>query len=109
MRPAERVRRMLMGEPVDHIPFTVYDSKISWGRGERELRNNGMCVVQKEPNFYTVSYPNCRISVTVQQRNGRAYETTCMETAAGSLEKIDILRPGRLNWNQRQQTRCFFR
>ncbi len=52
--PGERVRRALLGLDVDRVPFTVYENKVIYGRAERELRNDGMCIVQRRPLFYRV-------------------------------------------------------
>ena len=59
MNAAARVAEALIGESSDRIPFTVYENKFSMGRAERELRNDGMCIVQRTPPFYTLDTPKC--------------------------------------------------
>jgi hypothetical protein len=81
--PAERVRRTLLGQEVDRVPFTVYENKIAPGRSERELRNDGMCVVHRKPAFYRVDTPNC--CITTVQSNRRPVVETRIETPRGVL------------------------
>jgi hypothetical protein len=88
--PGERVRRTLLGLEVDRIPFTVYENKVVYGRSERELRNDGMCIVQRRPPFYRIETPNCSVTSTQLTANGRAEVHTRIETPRGILTAVHI-------------------
>jgi hypothetical protein len=55
--PRERVMRTLRGEIPDKTPFTVYASKLPRCPDERELRNRGLCLVERRQSYRTHS-PN---------------------------------------------------
>jgi hypothetical protein len=79
---------MLVGEAVDVIPFTVYSIMISTCQAERELRNDGLCIVNPRPPYYTVDTPNCRQTTTSTTVNGTAKEHIGIETPAGILQAV---------------------
>jgi len=90
LTPSERVEKMLRRESVDRIPFTAYENKVPPGRSERELRNDGLCIVQRHPNFYRVSTPNCRTDVCHVCGSGRTAVHTRVETPKGALTASDV-------------------
>ncbi|MCM8824647.1 MAG: hypothetical protein NC937_00635, partial [Candidatus Omnitrophica bacterium] len=56
MTPRKRVEAVLKGEKIDKIPFTIYESKIPQCSVERQLRNEGLCIVNRHyPVFKTIS------------------------------------------------------
>lgn len=81
---------MLRKEPVDRIPFTVYENKMTICRTERELRNDGLCIIQRHPNFYHISTPKCRREVRHVCENGRRIVRTTLETAKGTVTSSDV-------------------
>jgi hypothetical protein len=85
---------MLQGKPVDRIPFTCYENKIYTGKDERELRNDGFCIVQRAPNFFKTSTPNCPVKIEHRTVNGRLEIHTTVETEAGVLTSGDVDRGG---------------
>ena len=90
LTPSERVEKMLRKEPVDRIPFTVYENKMTICRTERELRNDGLCIIQRHPNFYHISTPKCRREVRHVCENGRRIVRTTLETAKGTVTSSDV-------------------
>ena len=57
MTPKERVMTALRREQPDKVPFTVYEYRIPQCTVERELRNQGLCIVQRMRS-YKLFYPN---------------------------------------------------
>ena len=45
--PKERVQMTLCGEFADKVPFTIYESKLPQCSVERQLRNEGLCIVDR--------------------------------------------------------------
>jgi hypothetical protein len=95
---AERVRRALLGLEVDHRPFTVYENKFAGGRSERELRNDGMCVVHRKPPFYRLETPNCTTTLTQVKGAARAVVCTRIETPRGVLSSEEFDRGDNQPW-----------
>lgn len=57
MLPRERVEAVLLGRPVDRIPFTAYENKTCPSEAEREMRNNGMCILERRISTYAMENP----------------------------------------------------
>ncbi|NLE99972.1 MAG: hypothetical protein GX601_03255 [Anaerolineales bacterium] len=57
MTPRERVEAALLGQSHDRVPFTVHLEKLPRGAVERELRNEGLCLVQRSPSVFHVETP----------------------------------------------------
>jgi hypothetical protein len=53
MWPRERVEAVFGGRPVDRVPFTAYENKTCPSQVERELRNGGMCILERRISTYT--------------------------------------------------------
>src|ERR1035437_8056717 len=51
MNPREKVLRVLHGQRVDRVPFTVYECMIPQCVAEREMRNRGLCIVNRSSVF----------------------------------------------------------
>ena len=54
MKPKERVNLALSGKMPDKIPFTTYWNKFFIGEVERELRNQGMCIIDHRVPVFIV-------------------------------------------------------
>jgi hypothetical protein len=98
LSPGERVRRALLGLELDRLPFTVYENKVVYGKAERELRNDGMCIVQRRPLFYLLETPNCATTATQVTINGRAEVRTRIETPRGFLTSTHFDRGNNQPW-----------
>lgn len=90
MKPAERVLSMLRGDPVDRIPFTAYENKVSPGAVERELRNNGMCIVYRTVAPFVQENSSARRSTISTICHGETEVRTVIETDKGILESVDL-------------------
>jgi len=89
LTPRERVERALRGEPVDKTPFTVYESKIPQCAAEREMRNLGLCIVNRRYSVIKTHHPNVRITTTHYEENGKGLVRTDYDTPYGNLHTID--------------------
>ncbi len=90
LTPRERCRRAVRFEDVDHVPLTIYERKIPQCDDERELRNDGLCIVQRGPNPYSVRRPNVLESNSyTYTENGKRLTRTVIRTTEGELETVN--------------------
>ncbi len=88
----------MLGQPIDRIPFTAYENKLPWGRVERELRQDGLCIVYRRTSFYTRATLNCVRTTRETKRDGRTEVHTQIETPAGILTSVHVDRGDNLPW-----------
>jgi hypothetical protein len=69
------------------VPFTIYESKIPQCAAEREMRNRGLCIVNRMGVFKT-HMPDVKTSSRTYSENGRALIRTYYETPAGTLTTL---------------------
>lgn len=86
--PRSRVMAALHGDIADRTPFTMYEEKIERSEYERNLRNNGLCLVKR-----VVSYSICRPNVNVRSfgftdENGKYLIRTVYSTPEGELTTL---------------------
>ena len=87
MTPAERVEIALRGGHADKVPFTIYECMIPQCTVERNLRNRGLCILQRKPVFRTYQ-PNVKITQQTYWENGRQFIRTIHETPVGSVSTL---------------------
>lgn len=89
MTPQERVMAVLNHEKRDKIPFTVYETKVTFCSAERELRNRGMCLI-KRTSSYNINYPNVKIKTFgYKNKDGKNLLETIYETPVGTLKSLE--------------------
>ena len=90
LTPRERVERAVRFEVVDHVPFTIYECMIPQCAAERTMRNEGLCIVQRGPNVFSVYRPHVtgRESHSYAE-NGRPRTRQVIHTDAGDLTSVD--------------------
>ena len=94
MSPRERVEAALLGGQPDMVPLTHYDTLFPRCAVERQLRNDGLCIVQRRPSVFTVDSPNVsREEVHFAGSDGRARIRTMIRTPAGTLSASRISVP----------------
>jgi hypothetical protein len=92
--PRERVEAALLGGQPDMVPFTHYDTLFPRCAVERQLRNDGLCIVQRRPSVFTVDSPHVsREEVHFSGRDGRARIRTSIHTPDGTLSAVRISMP----------------
>lgn len=88
MTPRQRVIAALHGEMPDKVPFTVYESKLPTCAVERQLRNEGTCIVVRTVPVFTTRTPNVRAEHYSYTENGVGYVRTLFHTPAGELSTL---------------------
>ena len=58
MSPRDASKPPYSGEP-DMVPLTHYDTLFPRCAVERQLRNDGLCIVQRRPSVFTVNALMC--------------------------------------------------
>ena len=86
--PGQRVMSVLRGEIPDKIPFTVYECMISPCKIERELRNRGLCIIQRIPSYHIIR-PNITEKANIYtDEKGRKLIRTVYTSPAGELSTL---------------------
>ena len=101
LTPQERVTRALLGQETDRIPFTSYENKIEYGRAERELRNDGLCIVYRKTDFFKLFAPDCIRTVTFREGSGQSERHIRIETPRGILTGVELDRGPNLPWRKK--------
>ncbi|MCD6352108.1 MAG: hypothetical protein J7M26_08305 [Armatimonadetes bacterium] len=89
MTPRERVERVLRGDLPDKVPFTVYECMIPQCTAERQLRNEGLCIVERRVPVFRVHTPNVRVESCHYTEDGVGYVRTTYHTPVGDLFTIN--------------------
>ncbi len=87
MTPSDKVMTSLRGGHSDSVPFTIYEAKIPQCRAEREMRNRGLCIVNRRPVLNACT-PNVKIKSEVYGENGKTLTRTWYETPCGTLTSL---------------------
>lgn len=88
MTPRQSVITALRGGHSAKVPFTMYENKIPQCAAERELRNRGLCIVNRNVPVFRTHTPNVRTSQTVYWEDGRQFIRQHYETPAGNLTTL---------------------
>ena len=88
MTPRERVLRVLHGQRVDRVPFTVYECMIPQCAAEREMRNRGLCIVNRSSGVLAAHRPNVKVTTTTYNEGAIRLVRTVYETPAGALRCV---------------------
>jgi hypothetical protein len=88
MTPRERVLAVLRGEPTDKVPFTIYENKIPQCSVERQLRNEGLCIVYRNFPPYKRVTPNCVTEMHQFEEEGRLRQRLVTRTPVGEVFEV---------------------
>lgn len=88
MTARERVEAALRWQPVDFVPFTVYESKLPMGAVERRLRNDGLCIHERRPNVYVTHLEGISTESHPTVYDGRSCVRTIYHTPRGDLTTV---------------------
>lgn len=88
MTPRDRVEKALRGGHADKVPFTAYECLISTCTSEREMRNRGLCIVNRRAPVLTTHRPNVKTTQRVYSQGGRKLVRTLHETPVGAVWTI---------------------
>lgn len=87
--PRQMVETALRGGHSHQVPFTIYESKIPQCQAERELRNRGLCIVNRNIPVLKVHSPNVRWSQHHEMKDGKYLVRNVWETPVGTLSMVD--------------------
>lgn len=88
MTPREKVMISLNGGHSESVPFTIYEAKIPQCRAEREMRNRGMCIVNRNVPVFKIYTPNVKIKQESYVENDKTMTRTWYDTPHGSLSSL---------------------
>ena len=88
MTPRERVLAVLNGRKPDKIPFTIYESKIPQCGVERQLRNEGLCIVNRTVSAYNMDFLNCVTEEIHHTENGKSLVRIVTRTPVGEVSTM---------------------
>ncbi|MBM3138326.1 MAG: hypothetical protein FJZ98_09085 [Chloroflexi bacterium] len=94
MKPKERVIMALSGSLPDKIPFTTYWNKYFVGEVERELRNQGMCIIDYRVPVFTIETPDIS-EETLHYRgsDGLRHMRRILKTPRGTISEDSKMLP----------------
>lgn len=85
--PRKQVETVLKGGVCKRIPFTMYENKVPQCSAEREMRNAGLCIVDRRVNVFKSHRPNVKVSANISYDSGKPIQETFFETSKGILSK----------------------
>ena len=88
MTPRARVERALAGGHSDKVPFTIYESKIPQCSAEREMRNQGLCIVKRDIPIFKTHRPHVKVTAVTHWEGERPMTRTIYETPVGTVETL---------------------
>ncbi len=88
MTPRKRVEAVLKGEKIDKIPLTIYESKIPQCSVERQLRNEGLCIVNRLYPVFKVISQNVSYESYSYSEKGTKFVRYIIKTPFGDLSYV---------------------
>jgi len=88
MTPRKRVEAVMHGDMPDKVPLTMYERKIPQCTAERQLRNEGLCIVDRRVRVVITETPNVRHTTFNYTEKGVGYIKTVTTTPYGDLVSI---------------------
>lgn len=82
-----RVELALRGGCGDDVPFTMYEGMIPQCQAERELRNRGLCIVNRQ-NVFKTRRPNVNVQREIVLESGKQMTRTHYETPVGTVSTL---------------------
>ena len=89
IKPKDRVLTALRGGCSDKVPFTIYESKIPQSEVEREMRNNGLCIINRQVPVFRTLTPNVKTKKETYFENGKTLTKTWYETPVGTVSRLE--------------------
>ncbi|MFP4443209.1 MAG: uroporphyrinogen decarboxylase family protein [Spirochaetia bacterium] len=89
MTPREHVLTVLQRRPAGQIPFTMYEAFITPRASEREMRNRGMCIVDRRERPFKAHRPNVNVKSVTERVRGKIMTRTYFETPVGTVSELN--------------------
>jgi hypothetical protein len=83
------VEAVLRREAPDRTPFTIYENKLPQCRVERQLRNAGLCIVDRRVPVVSAHMANVCTEVHEYQADGVTFVRRLLRTPVGDLTTLD--------------------
>lgn len=87
MNCAQRIEKVFRGELLDRVPFALKGWRISQCRAERELRNDGLGIIDAR-SVYSTHNPNIKAETLHYTENGQTLRRTTIKTPVGDLTSV---------------------
>ena len=87
--PRARIETALTGGRNDQIPFSMYEGKLFQCAAERQLRNEGLCIINRLVPAVKTTSPNVEMTSRTYRDGGRTLTRTEYSTPVGSVFTID--------------------
>jgi len=88
MTPKKRVEAVLLHDVPDKVPFTIYECMVPQGALGQQLRDEGMCVVERGHPVVHTRTPNVTSRSQTYAVDGITYSRTDTHTPKGDLYTI---------------------
>jgi hypothetical protein len=88
LTPRMRVEIALRGGYGDRVPFTLYEQKIPQCSAERDLRNRGLCIVERRISPVKTHRPNITTREQITHNGNKRLIRTFHSTPAGELSSL---------------------
>lgn len=85
--PRENVECVLTGSVTRVVPFTMYENMIPQCTAERQMRNRGLCIVNRVSVFNT-HRPNVKVTEHTYWKNSKRLTRIQYETPKGTLSTL---------------------
>jgi len=79
----------MRGGHSDKVPFTMYECMIPQCDIERQMRNRGLCIVQRRVPVYKMHRPNVKVTQRVYWEGDKQFTRTYYETPVGTVSTLD--------------------
>ena len=100
LTPRQRVEIALRGGHADRVPFTVYEGMIPQCQAEREMRNRGLCIVNRR-GVYAGDRPNVKCHQETWWEPDRQLTRMYFETPVGTLTTLSQAAPSTTWYHER--------
>ena len=88
MTPRKRVEAVLLGEQADRVPFTIYECMVPQDALGQQLRDEGMCTVDRGHPVVRTRTPNVTSKSQTYTEEDITYSRTDIHTPVGDLYSI---------------------
>ena len=85
MTPRKRVEAVLYGDQADRVPFTIYECMVPDGEVGQQLRDEGLCIVDRQHPVVHTHTPNVTSQSQSYTEEGVTYSRTDIHTPVGDL------------------------
>lgn len=102
----ERIEAIIRKSPIDSkVPFTIYETLLPKCETERILRNEGLCIVDRNISGYKTITKDVEVEEVVKLKEGKRKTYTFYKTPVGTASSVVVgpiaLPVGTTNWSEK--------